>query len=288
MARGDIQITNPAQKWFKWSGSTGTLSYYDKETKENVEVETPFTFLLLDTFTTIKGYDESAKSGIYSNEVKDTTKQVISVKCGQETICTGLYKDIRDTAIARGGSYAQSCYIAYKEGDELVIGNIMMTGSSFGGGVHKPADKNMKDIEVGAWLAFTKANQATILEKAIMLEGKNPRICTNGATKFYAPKFKIVETTPETDKKAIELTQKLKAYMAEYFKKDLVADAQVEKEIATDSQETVAEIFPPKKDESKFEDNAAIKTFDTLAGSGKKVETVSEAISKNDVDELPF
>lgn len=219
MARGDIQITNPSQKWFSWAGSTGQLFYYDKEKKEKIEVKTPFTFLLLDTFTTIKGYNEDAKQGIYSNEVKDTKKQILTVKCGKELVAKGLYENIKADVISAGGGYAQSCYIAYKENDELVIGNITMTGSSFGGGTHKPIDKNMKDVEVGGWLAFTKNNAANLYKKAVVLEGKDDRVCTNGAVKFYAPKFKLVDVAPETDAKAIELTQELKAFMAEYFKK---------------------------------------------------------------------
>jgi hypothetical protein len=220
MARGDVQIVNPSNKWFKWSGSTGTLSYYDKEKKENVEVATPFTFLLLETYTTIKGFDEAANEGIFANEVKDVTKQVLKVKCGKETIAQGLYKDIKDAVIARGGGYAQSAYVAYKDEDgKLAIGNITFSGSSFGGGTHKPADKNMKDVEVGAWLSFTKSHAADIYKKAIVIEGKDDRVCTQGAVKFYVPKFKLIDVSAETDKEAIELTNELKAYMTEYFKK---------------------------------------------------------------------
>jgi len=234
--RGDVQITNPSQKWLKWSGSTGSLSYYDKEKKENVEVEMPFTFLLLDTFTTIKGYNEDSKEGIYSNEVKDTTKQVLNVRCGKETVAKGLYQDIKEKVVALGGGYAQSAYIAYKEENgELAIGNITFSGSSFGGGIHKPADKNMKDVEVGGWLAFTKANAANLYKKAVVIQGKDDRICTNGAVKFYAPSFKLVDVAPETDAKAIALTQDLKAYMNEYFKKS--ASVEEEEQVAKQVQE---------------------------------------------------
>jgi hypothetical protein len=238
--RGDVQITNPSQKWFSWSGSTGKLSYYDKENKENVEVETPFTFLLLDTFTTIKGYNEDAKQGIFSNEVRNTTEQILTVRCGKELVSKGLYKDIKADVIAAGGGYAQSCYIAYKEeSGELAIGNITMTGSSFSGGTHKPSDKNMKDVEVGGWLAFTKNNAANLYKKGIVIQGKDERVCTNGAVKFYAPSFKLVEVTPETDAKAIELTQTLKAFMTEYFKKTQgqAQEEQVAKKVETAHQE---------------------------------------------------
>jgi len=242
MARGDVQIVNPSTRWFKWSGNEGILSYYDKVAKENVEVATPFTFLLLDTFTTIKGFNEDTKEGIYSNEVKDTTKQILNVKCGKEVIASGIYKDIKADVVAAGGGYCQSCYIAFKDDNgELAIGNIAMTGSSFGGGSHKPADKNMKEIEVGAWLAFTKANSAALLTKGVIIEGKDERLCINGVVKFYAPKFKLTEVSKETDTAAIALTQILKAYMAEYFKNAVVVEG--EKVVAAQVEEAVAKTY---------------------------------------------
>lgn len=227
--RGDVQIINPSNRWFKWSGSTGSLSYYDKVAKENVEVQTPFTFLLLETYSTIKGYDEDAKEGIYANEVKDTKKEILNVRCGKQSIAIGTYENIKETVIARGGGYCQSCYVAYRdESGKLAIGNISMSGSSFGGGTHKPADKNMKDIEIGGWLQFAKANAATIMSKAVVIEGKDERICTQGSVKFYVPKFKLIEVSPETDKEAIALTHILKAYMTEYFKKSATEESHTE------------------------------------------------------------
>lgn len=218
MARGDVQLTNPATKFFKWSGNNGILSYYDKEKKENIEVSTPFTFLLLDTFSLVRGYNEKDKESVWSNEVKDTKTQKLNVRSGKTTFEIGIYNDIKDSVIAKGGSYGQSCYIAFKsESGELVIGNILMQGSSLSGGTHKPADKAMKDIEIGGWIEFNKIHKNDIYEKAVQIIGRDERMCTNGSVKFYAPAFKLIETTPETNAKAIELTQKLKEYMKAYF-----------------------------------------------------------------------
>ena len=226
--RGEVQITNPSARFFKWSGSTGELSYWDKETEENVLVETPFTFLVLEKYTTFKGFDKAADAGIYSNEVIDTTKQLLNVRSGKNSIAIGLYKDIKAEVVAKGGKYASSVYIAFKHDGKLVIGNITFSGSSFGGGVHVPADKKLKEIEIPAWLDFSKKYATEILAKAVVLEGKDERVCTNGNTKFYAPKFKIKDITPETDAEAIALTQVLKEYMTAYFAKtqsEIVAEA---------------------------------------------------------------
>ena len=286
MARGDVQINNPATKWFGWSGSTGTLSYYDKDSKTNVEVKTPFAFLLLDTFTTIKGYNKDAKAGIYSNEVKDLSKEILNVRKGKEDLISGLYKDIKETVVAAGGKYAQSCYIAYKEENgELVIGNIMMEGSSFGGGTHLPADKNMKDVIIGGWMTFSKNNVAEIYSKAIVLEGKDDRVCTNGATKFYAPKFKLIEIDPETDKKAIALTQVLKKYMVEYFKRS--ASQEVENNTHQESEEELAQRVEKANESanSRSNDEPKMSNHEVIMGEGEQ--KPNEDVS-NLVDDLPF
>jgi len=280
--RGDVQLINPATKWLKWSGSTGTLSYYDKATKENVEVEAPFTFLLLDVFTTIKGYNEKTKESVWSNEVKDTTKQILNVRCGNETIAKGLYKEIKAQTLEVGGGYAQSCYIAYKgEDGKLAIGNITFSGSSFSGGVHKPADKNMKDIEIGGWLSFSKAHAAEIYTKAVVIEGKDDRICTNGSVKFYSPKFKLIEVSKETDAEAIALTQVLKAYMDEYFKK--VESVHEEEKIAQAVNEAHAKAFGGTPTELT-ETEKAFLTKPNLDDIGP-LPTDGQV---DDVDDLPF
>jgi hypothetical protein len=282
--RGEIQVVNPSKKWFSWSGSTGTLSYYDKESKQNIEVKTPFTFLLLDTFTTIKGYSNDAKAGIYANEIKDTTKEILNVRVGKEDLVKGIYKDIKEKIVAAGGKYAQSCYIAYKEANgELTIGNIMMEGSSFGGGTHIPADKNMKDVKIGAWMDFSKNNQAVIETKAIVLEGRDERICTNGATKFYAPKFKIIEVDPETDKQAIALTQVLKQYMTEYFKKsafqtEIATYPETEEELAQRVEQANTAVHSTSE-EPKMSNHEA------LFGTPDERET---HVPNEPVDDLPF
>jgi len=272
--RGDIQIQNPCAKWFKWKGSTGTVAYYDKLTKTDVEVALPFTFLLLDVLSTIKGYDESAKQGIWSNEVRDIKNSILTVKSGNDVLISGNYQTVREKAIAAGGGYAASCYIAFfDENKKLVIGNFTMTGSSLGGGVHKPADKNMKDIEVGAWIEFTKNYKADMYKKAIAIT-KEERICTQGATKFYCPKFDVKEVSEETDKAAIELNKELQAYLENYLKVE-----------AKPVVEVAAETAPQASKEEQFEKNSSetpfVKPPETIA--------VPEAgISIQDDGDLPF
>jgi hypothetical protein len=279
MSRSQEKLENPCERWFKWSGSTGEISYYDKVTKQNVPVAMPFTFLLLDTLSTIKGYDESLKAGIWSNEVRNTKEEKLTVKCGNNHFVSGFYTDIKDAVVTKGGGYAQSCYIAFKnEYGSLVIGNFMMQGSSLGGGVNKPADKAMKDIEVGAWMDFTKSNKKDLDRMAIEMT-KNELLCTNGATKFYCPKFKLINTSEGTNKAAIELDVQLQKYLSVYLKNNHSVD---EKGLA----EATAEVTPETKAE-QFERNSSAASFETIPtskqdGIGNKLEEAEDG------SDLPF
>lgn len=259
MARGDIQIINPAKKFFTWKGGDGKLLYYDKEAKSNIDVSLPFTFLWLDDFTTIKGFNESSRSSIWSNEIRDISKDILIVKDATGIIAKGLYKDIKEKIVSYGGGYAKSCYIAYFDNDVLTIGNILFTGSSFGGGIHKPSNKDMKDIEVGGWLSFSKRNMADIVTKAIIME-KDPRLLSNGGTKFYAPSFKLIDVSQETNAKAIELVNILKEYHLEYFKKNLTQEelSNIESDIQTRAE---SEALNHVDNEAKFESNSQDKPF---------------------------
>jgi hypothetical protein len=211
----DSRIENPSKRWFQWSGGTGTLSCYDKDKKENVPVELPFKFLLLDELHTISGYNDGAGKGLYSNEVKDLQKEVLNVKMDKQTIAVGLYKDIKDKVKAEGGKYTKSCYIAYYEGKELCIGNIKMSGSSLSGGKYK---QGKEEIEMGAWMEFSKEKQ---LYKMAVEMSLNPQDCKKGATTYKIPQFKLIPIKEETNQIALDLTRELNSYLDVYIQRNI-------------------------------------------------------------------
>lgn len=247
-------ITNPATKFFSWAGSKGELSFYDKEKKENISVKMPFTFLLLDVLSTIKGYSDEDETGFYSNEVKNISTELMIVKTNKGVeIARGLYKDIKDAIVAKGAKYAQSCYIAfYDEEKKLKIGNIVFVGSSLGGGENKK-----EKYEVGAWMGFCKANKADLMKKAIVMELDN-RICVKGATQFYCPKFSFKEISETANEAANELDRELQ----EYLGKRVLNTSAVAKE-----NEIITE---------------------TSNVGGMKANTDFDNVSGEDLDSLPF
>lgn len=193
---------NPSTRWFEWNGENGTVRYYDKDAKKNVDVGADFGFVLLDQLGGVRGWHDPSQSGIYSNEVKDTRADVLIVKSFKGgTLAEGLYKDIKDRVNASGGSFTANCYIGFKGDTGLAIGCLRFKGSA-----------------LGAWMEFTKANRADLYKKGIKItgytEGKKGRIV------FRVPTFKTVELSDASNQQAIALDVTLQEFLAVYLKKN--------------------------------------------------------------------
>lgn len=190
---------HPCEKWFEWNGETGEVRYYDKEAKKNVVIGADFTFLLLDRLSTIKGYSERAKKGIYSNEVRDLKKEVLIVKCGGNIVAEGFYQTIKDRVNNLGGSYAVNCYMVFKEEGAYKIGSMMLKGAA-----------------LGPWIDFEKANRDALYKQAIRIFGSTNH--KKGKVEFKAPKFFLRDVDEKSDAEASRLdAEKLQPYLKGYF-----------------------------------------------------------------------
>jgi len=138
--------SNPATKFIEWKSNDKAFEYYDKETQKKVSIPLPFKFLVLDELHAVKGWNDATSSGIYSNEVKFISKEIMTVKPfkGNE-IAKGLYKDIKEKIVSAGGHYVKSIYIMLEDG---TLANLQLKGSSVQawGGVHA---KNKKSFARG-------------------------------------------------------------------------------------------------------------------------------------------
>lgn len=205
MSRSNPQengVPNPATRWFEWNGETGAIRYYDKDVKQNVEVGSDFTFLLLDQVGRVGGWDKEGDCAIYSNDVKDTRQEVLVVRSRKSgTIAEGIYQDIKDRVIRMGGKFVANCYIAYKNGgSSLKIGSLQFQGAA-----------------LHAWAEFQKANRADLYKKAIRIngftEGKKGKIV------FRVPILTLKDISSESDAAAVALDKELQEYLASYFKR---------------------------------------------------------------------
>lgn len=204
---------NPATRWISWSGSRGELEFYDKEKKETKSIGDKFSFLLLDQLASVRGWHDASESGIYSNEVRDTRSDRMTVKAFKGgVLAEGIYSEIKEKVNAKGGKFNANLYLAYKQGTELKIGALTLSGAA-----------------LAAWMEFSKANKASgdkdkpsIYNSAIQIDGSDEG--QKGSVKFKTPKFFLQTVTPETNASAIKLDKELQEYLKAYLTRNKAND----------------------------------------------------------------
>jgi hypothetical protein len=162
------KMTNPSKKFIEWNGELGKFFYYDKEKKEKVDMPSKFQVIGLDELSTIKGYDADAESGIYSNEVRSTLKEEMTVKNFKgDLIAKGIYQDIKGNL--SGGKYTKSIYAVRvsKDGTTELV-NLSIKGSA-----------------LGPWID-AKIN---VSEGFVITCGTSPEQKKKGKTVYYEPEF---------------------------------------------------------------------------------------------------
>lgn len=204
---------NPATRWFEWAGGSegGFVRWYDKDSKQNLPVEGSFGFLLLDELSTVGGWHEPSESSIYANEVRDTRQDAFVVRSfkGGE-LASGIYKSIRDRIVAVGGHFVASLYVAYKEGDELRIGNLALKGAAAGAWMDFKRNAGTKKAATG------KSVNAYLVD-AVKITGYEE--AKKGATVYRVPKFALTATTESTNQQAVDLDSQLQLFLVDYLKR---------------------------------------------------------------------
>lgn len=219
-------VRNPATRWFEFASGIdgGFVRYYDKDSEKNIalgnaETGGKFVFLLLDELATIKGWHDPSESGIFANEVRDTRQETLVVKSfkGGE-LASGLYQAIKDRVVAVGGHFVSSCYIAYKDGEELKIGNIRFKGAALSAWMdfkkQCPSKKDSSGKSVKAYYV-----------DAVKIDGFDQQ--KKGGTTFRVPVFSLQAVSEDTNTQATALDVELQAFMSDYLKRPKVEAATV-------------------------------------------------------------
>lgn len=193
-------LSNPAKRFLEWKSNDKCFSFYDKEKKENVSVPLPFKFLVLDQLHTVSGWNDATSSGIFSNEVKFISKQVMTVKPfkGNE-IAKGLYADIKEKVKNAGGHYVKSIYIMLEDG---TLANIQLKGSA-----------------VQQWGEFTNKSLSRLPEEWVVVDkavdGKK------GAVKYTTPGFTFGGSLSDKEAAQADLVfDELETYLKAYLIKE--------------------------------------------------------------------
>ncbi len=221
---------NPAARFLEWGGSEGVLKFYDKEKKAEVNAGDNLVFILLDQLSCVKGWHDASESGIYSNEVKDTRRDVLLVKAFKGgVLANGLYAQIKDRVAGHGGHYVASCYIAVKHDGALRIEALQLKGAA-----------------LREWMEFAKKHRADLYKKAVRIKGfKEDK---KGKVTYRTPVFSLLEVTPETDAEALALDKQLQEYLTGYLSRPKVeaqAEASAPQEDPTDYSQEHHESLPP-------------------------------------------
>ncbi len=185
---------HPCKKWIEYSGTDGTWSYYNKETKSKIPVP-ELRFVVLDELSGITGWSDSLSTGIYSNEIHDLSKQELTVKSFKPGVAIkGLYADIKDSVKSAGGKFTKNVYVLLEETSGMTLACIKMSGSALGGWIEKECK--------------TYENIITVEDYT---EGKK------GAVTFKIPVFKAVGKLEGVAlENAIEQDKLLQEYFKQY------------------------------------------------------------------------
>ena len=224
----NTDIPNPSVHFFNWNGDTGGFRYFDKsigEKGERVPVPLPFSFMVLDTLSTIKGYNDFEKSGYWSNEIRDIKRDILTVKSKSGTVSKGTYEQVITDRACSGAKYCQSVYVAIKIGGEMKIANIQMLGAA-----------------LGAWIDFRKKNN--VYSGAItvdsFIEGKK------GKTVYQIPVFRSIPASDDSNAIATDLDKQLQEYLKGYFERtrEQIAETHLAEKVTTEAPESA----PPDDD----------------------------------------
>lgn len=133
--------SSPIKRFVRYSGGTGSFSYYDKATEETVELDT-LDVIVLDVRSSITGFYEEKKASISSNMVLDTKKEPFKVIAFANKkpieIAEGLYATIKPEVAKVGGKFTSNIIGLVDFGDGWEVTNIQLSG-----------------VALNSWIEFT-------------------------------------------------------------------------------------------------------------------------------------
>jgi|GEM_PF-6197467 len=122
-------VPNPSQFYLEWNSELNSFSYWKKEEGEDgkrIAYPLPFRFAALKFMSSIIGYDENRRQGIYSNEVADTRTEPFRVLYRDGTpLAQGFYSQIKEQVNNAGGRFTKSIYAVTPKG---AIVNVKIKG----------------------------------------------------------------------------------------------------------------------------------------------------------------
>lgn len=213
------QLLKPASKYIKYNGGRdpedpgkweGKFTYYDKEAKEDVEVDLKKPFIILDGCTygsnliSVTGWCEATKLYHWSNEVRSIDDQLVvrSFDKQKTIVLQGSYSDIKADVKALGLKYTRCIYLVFSGDPEIY--HLSLNGGSFRKWVE--AIENFGDKIKDHYVRFSGSEK-----------GKK------GTAKYWSPNFEFGDKISEEDSEmADKADERLQSYLDKYLKKSPV------------------------------------------------------------------
>lgn len=217
---------SPIKRYLSFSGNTGLFTYYDKDKKENVEIE-ELSLIVLDVRASVTGYNSGDKASISSNLVAAVGTEPLVVQSWKDgkkhLIAEGLYKDIKSAVKDAGGKFTTNIIALADVGDgngEQIV-NLQLTGSALNGwiefvnGLESGGEyDNRITITKGALSKVDGKNFVPVSKKEeeelVAKIKKNPR--TKQPIWFYVLSFSTEALTEDESNTAVEQDELLQKY----------------------------------------------------------------------------
>jgi len=134
--------------------------------------------IVLDELITIRGFNKRNNCGIFSNEIRDISKDILDVKThkgANRNIAKGEYRDIKGHL--QGGEFTKSVYVAILDDSKtkVSLANFSFKGSSIGPWIDEKFNRDSGHV--------------------VGLFGSNTPL-QNGQTTYFAPTIKVYDIAP--------------------------------------------------------------------------------------------
>ena len=124
---------SPVELSFNWKSDSKCFGFYDpnggdtKAEKQKLK-PLPFKFLVLDVVHAVGGFDDKTDVGIWSPEFRVFSETVTARYNQGNEIAKGIWKDIKDQVVAKGGYMQVVAYIMLTNG---VIAKVSLKGKAY-------------------------------------------------------------------------------------------------------------------------------------------------------------
>lgn len=227
---------SPVKFRFSFSGKTGEVKYYDKDTKEDVFLS-DLKFVILDRRSSITGFSDSENTSIYSNLVRNLKTDELVVRAGKKTLAQGTYDVIKPKLSEFDGKFTTNVLLLAEIDGQWEMGNLQLTGSSLSSWMNFEQDKDADGKPLGAGKPDLNGSIITIGK------GANKK---KGAVKYVIPAFTVEPITSKLDALAMEQDVLLQDYFDEL---DSKTESEPKQAPAKSAKPTA------KKEEEEEEDN---------------------------------